>query len=88
MKHFALLAAAIIAFAMPVLAQQKIHPHASRQAAIQLLHREGILHGKTRVDSATWSGDFWIVSLRHADGKITNWTVDAKAENYSYVCQH
>jgi hypothetical protein len=40
------------------------------------------------VDSATWSGDFWIVSPRHADGKITNWTVDAKAENYSYVCQH
>jgi hypothetical protein len=34
------------------------------------------------------SHDFWIISLRHLDGKITNWTVDAKAENYSYVCQH
>ena len=88
MKDFALLAVAIVLFAMPLLAQRKVHPHASREAAIQLLRREGILYGKTRVDSATWSGDFWMVSLRHIDGKITNWTVDAKAENYSYVCQH
>jgi hypothetical protein len=78
MKPFALLASAIIAFAIPVFPQQKVHPHPSREAAIQLLRREGILHGKTRVDSTTWINDFWIVSLRHADGKITNWTVVPK----------
>ena len=85
MKYVTVLAAAIIAFATPALAQQTAAPHASREAAIQLLRREGILHGDTRVDSANWSGHFWIISLRHPDGKITNWTVDAKAENYSYV---
>jgi hypothetical protein len=88
MKTFALLAAAIITLATSAVAQQKARSRASREAAIELLRHEGILHGKTRVDSATWSGNFWIISLHHPDGKITNWTVDAKAENYSYVCQH
>lgn len=88
MRHFFLLAAAIIAFATPVVAQPKSESHASREAAIELLRHEGILHGKTRVDSATWIRNFWLVSLKHPDGKITTWTVDAKAENYSYVCKH
>ena len=88
MKTFALVAAAMIALAAPAIAQQKTTSHPSREAAIELLRHEGILHGKTRVDSATWSGDFWIIGLRHSGGKITNWTVDAKAENYSYVCKH
>jgi hypothetical protein len=88
MKTFALVAATIIAVAAPAIAQQKTTSHASRAAAIELLRHEGILHGKTRVDSATWSGRFWIIGLLHPDGKITNWTVDAKAENYSYVCKH
>jgi hypothetical protein len=88
MRHFLAFAALIIAFVTPVVAQQKSELHASRETAIELLRQEGILYGKTRVDSARWIGDFWLVSLRHSDGKITNWTVDARAENYSYVCKH
>jgi hypothetical protein len=53
MKTFALVAATIIAVAAPAIAQQKTTSHASRAAAIELLRHEGILHGKTRVDSAT-----------------------------------
>ena len=88
MKSFALFAAAAIAFATSAVAQHTTTSHGSREAAIQLLRHEGILNGKSRVESATWSGDFWIISLRHPDGKITNWTVDAKGENYSYVDKH
>jgi hypothetical protein len=62
--------------------------HASREAAIELLRHEGIIHGKTRVVSAQWSGDFWIISLRDPAGTVTNWTVDATAKDYSYVCKH
>ena len=74
-----------MAFSTLAIAQQKVVPHASREQAIQLLRREGILHDTIRVDSANWSGQLWIISLRHPDGKITNWIVDGKAENYSYV---
>lgn len=85
MKQVALLAALVIAIAAPAIAQPKATSHASREAAIQLLRHEGILHGNTHVDSATWNGTFWLISLRHPDGKVTNWTVDGNAENYSYV---
>ena len=78
----------MITFATPAVAQQKEVPHASKEQAIHLLRREGILHSAIRVDSANWGGLFWIISLRHPDGEITNWTVDAKAENYSYVDKH
>ena len=88
MRRFVLLAAAIIAFTTTVVARPKSDSHVSREAAIELLRHEGILSGKTRVDSARWIHDFWLVSLRHSDGKTTNWTVDAKAENYNYVCKH
>jgi hypothetical protein len=87
MKHVALLAAVVIAIATPAIAQHKAASHASREAAIQLLRHEGILHGKTHLDSATWNGTFWLISLRHPDGKITNWTVDANAENYTSPAQ-
>jgi hypothetical protein len=62
--------------------------HASREVAIELLRHEGILHGKTTVVSAPWSGDFWLISLRHPSGAVTNWTVDSTAKDYSYVCKH
>ena len=62
--------------------------HASREAAVQLLRQEGILSGNTRVVDANWGGTFWIISLHHPDGKVTNWTVDAAAKDYSYICQH
>jgi hypothetical protein len=86
MKAFAVLAAAIFARTPPVIAQQKDVPHASCEQAIQLLRREGVLHNGTRVNSANWNGQSWLISLQHPDRKITNWTVDAGAENYSYVC--
>lgn len=62
--------------------------HASREAAVALLRHEGILHGETRVVSAQWNGDLWVISLRHPSGTVSNWTVDASAENYAYVCKH
>lgn len=88
MRRFGVLVICLAAVAATLLGQEQSAPHASKEAAIQLLRREGILHGKTRVDSANWAGDFWIISLRHPDGKITNWTVNARATDYSYVCQH
>ena len=86
MKRFALVAAAIVALAAPLPADS---PHASREAVIAFLRSEGILNGKTRVDEIVWNdkAHWWSVGLRHPSGKITNWTVDADARNYSYVCQ-
>ena len=48
MKRFALLIAAVLSFAVPALAQ----PHASREAVVAFLRREGILNGETVVDEA------------------------------------
>jgi hypothetical protein len=90
MKHVVLLAAGLIVLAAPVIAQQKAAPHASREAAIQLLHRERIISGKTQVVSAEWSDDthWWFVTLRHPSGTLSNWTVDAAAKDYHYVCKN
>ncbi len=68
------------------IADPSARAHASREAAIQLLRREHIMDSNTRVTDATWSGTFWIISLRHQDGHTTNWTVDAAAKDYSYIC--
>jgi hypothetical protein len=62
--------------------------HASRESAIELLRHEGILHGKTTVVSAQWSGNMWFISLRHPSGTVSNWTVDSTGQDYSYVCRH
>ncbi len=62
--------------------------HATREDALALLRREGILGDTTRVTSATWNGTFWIISLRTRDGTVANWTVDAAAKEYSYICKH
>ena len=90
MKRVALLAAGLIALAVPVIGQQKAAPHASREAAIQLLQREGIISGKTQVVSAQWSDDahWWFVTLRDPSGTLSNWTVDAAAKDYQYVCKN
>jgi hypothetical protein len=78
------LAAAIIALAASAVAQPKSTPHVSREAAIQLLKREGIMSGTTRVVSADWHEDIreWLIILQHPAGKLSAWFVDAKAENY------
>ena len=87
MKQFVLITAAVVGLLAPVLAET---PHTSREAVIAFLRHEGILNGKTRVEELIWNdkAHWWSVSLRHPSGKITNWTVDADAQNYSYVCQH
>jgi hypothetical protein len=90
MKHVAFLAALFIAIATSAIAQHKPTSHASRQAAIQLLRREGIISGKTQVVSAEWSDDahWWFVTLRHLSGTLSNWTVDVAAKDYHYVCKN
>lgn len=90
MKHFAVLVAGFIVLSTSVIAQEKRPSHASREAAIQLLSREGIINGKTRVVSAEWSDNarWWLVTLRHPSGTLSSWTVDAAAKDYHYVCKH
>ena len=61
---------------------------ADRKAVVALLQREGTVAQKARVTDVSSAGDFWIVTVRHADGKTTNWRVDATARDYSYICQH
>ena len=61
---------------------------ADRKAVISLLQREGIVAQKARVTDLSWTGDFWIVTVRHAEGKTTKWQVDAMARDHSYICQH
>jgi hypothetical protein len=89
MKHVALLSVVLIALATPAIAQHKATSHASREAVIQLLRHEGIISGKTQVVSAEWSDDahWWFVTLRHPSGTLSNWTVDAAAKDYHYVCK-
>ena len=90
MKHVAFLAALLIAIATCAIAQHEPTSHASRQAAIQLLRREGIISRKTQVVSAEWSDDahWWFVTLRHPRGTLSNWTVEAAAKDYHYVCKN
>ena len=59
--------------------------HASREAAISFLRREGILHGSTQVLSAEWgkSTHKWLIILKHPKGVISHWFVDADAKDYS-----
>jgi len=63
MKHVALLTAVLIAFVTLAIAQHESTSHASREAAIQLLRREGIISGNTQVVSAEWSDDAHCSSL-------------------------
>ncbi len=83
MRYLALLAASLVVVA-GAFAQQKSAPHASRSAAIELLRHEGILHGKTRVESAGWSDktNSWFIILQHPSGILSHWFVDANAQNY------
>jgi hypothetical protein len=90
MRYLALLAAGLIVVA-GAFAQQKSALHASRSAAIELLRHEGILHGKTRVESAEWSDktNSWLIILHHPSGIVSHWLVDAAAQNYQgSTCTH
>ena len=79
-----LIVSATFAVAEP---QQRVR-RADRKTVISLLQREGIVAQKARVMEVSLAGDLWIVTVRHADGKTTNWQVDAMARDYSYICQH
>ena len=69
-------------------AQPKQSAHATREQAIALLRTQGILHDTDGVTYASWTGDFWIISLRHSDGHETNWSVDRYAQESGYICKH
>ena len=58
--------------------------HVSRDGAVQLLRREGILWGKTHVVSASWeeAAREWLITLRHPSGTLSAWFVDAAGQNY------
>jgi hypothetical protein len=90
MKHFALLTAILIALAASAIAQDKATSHASREAVVQFLRNEGIISGKTQVVSVEWNEEarWWFVALRHPSGMLSNWTVDAAAKDYHYVCKN
>ena len=90
MKYLALVVAAFVVFSTSAIAQEKAPSHAPREAAIQLLSREGIINDKTRVVSAEWDDDarWWLVTLRHPSGTLSSWTVDAAVQDYHYVCKH
>ncbi len=84
MKIVAVLIALLISLANAPAAEKKPSSHVSREAAIQLLRQEGILHGKTRVVSANWGDDIreWLITLRHPSGTLSAWFVDAAGQNY------
>jgi hypothetical protein len=52
-----------------------------------LLHREGILSGQIRVESAYWSDktNGWLITLHQPSGLLSHWFVDAKAQNYQNI---
>ncbi len=61
---------------------------ASKEAALQLLRREGIISDDNRVMKARWNGAGWTVILKDTDGYVSNWNVDAEAKQFNYICQH
>jgi TonB family protein len=62
-------------------------PHASREAAIELLRQKGILR-KERVVSAKWSTDSWLITLRSPKDTVVTWKVDATAHNAAFFSGH
>jgi hypothetical protein len=87
MKLLALVAV-LITPATLAIAQQKARSHASREAAIELLCQKAFcvvrLASIPRRGAAIFGLSVCIIPER----EITNWTVGAKAENYTYVCSH
>ena len=90
MKHIVLLAAVLVIFATSAIAEDKATSHVSREVVIQFLRNEGIISGKTQVVSVEWNENarWWFVALRHPSGTLSNWTVDAAAKDYHYVCKN
>ena len=89
MNRFLAVALLLVLTAAPAPAepQKRVH-RADHKAVVSLLQREGIVAQKARVTDVSWAGEFWIVTVRHADGSDTNWRVDAMARDYNYICRH
>jgi hypothetical protein len=91
MRQLVLAAAIAIMLGASLAADPEVTPHVSREAAIKVLRDGGILWGKTRVVSAEWGSDTrdWLITLRHPDGKLSAWFVDAAGQNYhGGPCKH
>ena len=89
-RAITLIAAALITFATAQASERK-SSHVTREAAIHLLRQEGILQGQTRVVAAHWGDDTheWLITLRHPDGSLSSWFVDATGGNYhGGPCRH
>lgn len=74
-----------------MLAKPAKKAHASREAAVSLLRREGILHGSTQVLAADWGENThkWLIILKHPGGTVSHWFIDAAAKDYSGgTCRH
>jgi hypothetical protein len=84
MRQLVFIAAIAIIFGTSFAAEPEAPRHISREAAIKVLRDGGILWGNTRVVSAQWGSDTreWLITLRHLDGKLSAWFVDAAGQNY------
>ena len=91
MRQLVLVAAMAITFGTSFAAQPEATRHISREAAIKVLGEGGVLSGKTSVVSAEWASDTreWLITLRHPDGNLSAWFVDAAGQNYhGGPCKH
>ena len=91
MRQLILVAAVAIMLGASFAAEPEITRHVSREAAIKVLRHGGILWGNTRVVSAHWGSDTheWLITLRHPDGNLSAWFVDAAGEKYhGGPCKH
>jgi hypothetical protein len=91
MRQLILVAAIAITSGTSLAAEPEATRHISREAAIKVLRNGGIFWGNMRVVSAQWGSDTreWLITLRHPDGKLSAWFVDAAGQNYhGGPCKH
>jgi hypothetical protein len=76
MRAFRLLTAGLIGLMAACGHQSDVPP--SREAAIQFLRDQGILHGSDQIDSAEWKAKnrSWLIILHSPSGATTRWWVD------------
>ena len=84
MAQLILIAAMAMTLCTSFAAEPTVASHITRETAIKVLRDGGILWDKTRVVSAEWGSDTreWLITLRHPNGDLAAWFVDAAGENY------
>ena len=89
-KPLLLLVVVGFGLAASVVAGPSPSPHASREAVVEFLRSEGILGEGTKLITADWDekAQWWFISIRHPSGGVSNWTVDANAKDYRFVCKN